>query len=128
MHPRGLARILITIFILPVSGFAQSKPATMKAVVARQPGGPEVLLVDQVLRPEPNEGEVLVKVMAAGVNPVDAYIRAGKFKRAAAKVPMVLGMDIAGLVEKVGPKVSKFKVGDQVYSSLSVAEQGGYAE
>jgi len=81
---------------------------------------------EDVPRPEPKEDEILVRVMAAGVNPVDAYVRQGKFSKGGLdKGPFIIGYDIAGTVEKTGASVKKFKAGDAVYTYL---EGGGYAE
>ena len=108
---------------------AQTNPATMKAVVATQPGGPEVLKYQDVPKPEPKDDEILVRVIAAAVNPVDTYVRQGKFgKRASNSGPLIIGYDIAGLVEKTGANAKKFKPGDAVYSYLSIMRGGGYAE
>jgi len=111
------------------SAMAQGNSAAMmKAIVVHQNGGPEVLKYEDAPRPEPKEDEVLIRVMAAGVNPVDAAIRAGRFHGGAGKLPMTPGMDVAGVIEKTGAKVDRFKKGDAVYAYLSFAEQGGYAE
>lgn len=107
--------------------FAQS-PSTMKGIVVHQFGGPEVLKYEDASRAEPKEDEILIRVMAAGVNPVDASIRAGRFKRPGAKLPFIPGMDVAGVIEKTGARIDKFKAGDPVYAYLSFEEQGGYAE
>lgn len=106
--------------------FAQSGATNMKAIVIHEFGGPEVLKYDDAPRPEPKEDEILIRTMAAGVNPVDAYIRSGRYR--GGNLPFIPGMDVAGIVEKTGGKVAKFKVGDPVYAYLSFAEQGGYAE
>jgi len=98
----------------------------MKAIVVEQYGGPEVLKLKDTARPQPKDDEVLIRVMAAGVNPVDAYIRAGKFGEG--KLPYIPGMDVAGVVEATGANAKKFKAGDAVYAYLSFQEQGGYAE
>ncbi len=98
----------------------------MKAIVIHQNGGPEVLKDEDAPRPEPKEDEILIPTMAAGVNPVDAYIRSGRYR--GGPVPFIPGMDVAGVLEKVGSKVTRFKVGDPVYAYLSFKEQGGYAE
>jgi len=98
---------------------------TMKAIVAHEFGGPEVLKLEDVPRPEPKENEILIKVVAAGVNPVDAMIRSGKF---GAKAPVIPGYDIAGVVEKAGTKVTKLKAGDAVYAYINIPRGGGYAE
>jgi len=80
-------------------------------------------------RPEPKEDEILIRVMSAGVNPVDAAICSGHMNRFLGdKLPLIPGMDAAGVVEKTGAKITKFKKGDPVYAYLSFKEQGGYAE
>jgi len=113
---------------LTITAFAaaQATNAMMKAVVVHEFGGPEGMKYEDVPRPEPKEDEILVRVMAAGVNPVDAYVRQGKFSKGGLdKGPFIIGYDIAGTVEKTGASVKKFKAGDAVYSYL---EGGGYAE
>ena len=95
----------------------------MKAIVVHQYGGPEVLKYEDAPRPEPKENQILVRVIAAGVNPVDTYVRSGKF--GAATLPLIPGRDIAGIVEEVGPGATKFKKGDAVYGNV---RNGGYAE
>src|SRR5438093_409739 len=67
-----------------------------------------------------------MRTMAASVNPVDAAIRSGRFR--SEHLPFIPGLDVAGVVEKIGTKVTKFKAGDPVYAYLSFNEQGGYAE
>lgn len=109
--------------------FAQSTGPTMKAIVVREFGGPEVLKLEDVARPEPKENEILVKVIAAGVNPVDAYVRQGMFaKRGLDNRPAIIGSDIAGVVEKAGTNIKNFKPGDAVYCYLAVTRGGAYAE
>jgi len=98
-------------------------PAMMKAIIAHEFGGPEVLRYEDVARPEPKENEILVRVIAAGVNPVDTYVRSGKF--GTPTLPVIPGRDIAGIVEEVGPGATKFKKGDTVYGNVN---NGGYAE
>src|SRR6266446_2057524 len=107
------------------SAFTQSPAPTMKAIVVHEFGGPEVLKYEDAPRPEPKEDEVLIRVMAAGVNPVDASIREGRF-RGGGKLPFIPGMDVAGVVEKSGAKISKLKIKDPVYAYLSFKDQGGY--
>ncbi len=109
--------------------FAQSANSTMKAVVVNEYGGPEVLKYQDAPRPEPKDDEILVRVIAAAVNPVDSYVRQGMFaKRGMDNRPAIIGYDIAGMVEKTGANAKKFKAGDKVYSYLSVMRGGGYAE
>src|SRR5213076_1941612 len=119
--------VSVTIFVGAL--FAQSSNLTMKAVVVHEYGGPEVLKYEEVPRPEPKEDQILVRVMAAGVNPVDALIRSGMFAKYEKDVfPIIPGADIAGVVEKVGSKVTKFKAGDPVFAYVSLKGGGGYAE
>lgn len=120
-------RIAVVIATL-IAGSAFAQSPNMKAIVVHEFGGPEVLKYEDVPRPEPKEDEVLIRVMAAGVNPVDAYIRSGKFHRGDGSLPFIPGMDVAGVVEKTGAKATKFKAKDAVFAYLSFKEQGGYAE
>ena len=120
-----IAVVIATLIAGPA--FTQSSPPTMKAIVVHEFGGPEVLKYEDAPRPEPKENEVLVRVMAAGVNPVDALIRSGKYAKVfGTNLPLVPGYDIAGVVEKIGTKVAKLKVGDAVYAYPMWG--GGYAE
>ena len=115
--------------ILPSVSPAQTAKPTMKAIVVHEYGGPEVLKYEDAPRPEPKEDQILVRVVAAGVNPVDGMIRSGMFaKHEKAAFPMILGGDIAGVVENVGNKITKFKAGDPVFAYLSLKNGGGYAE
>ena len=99
----------------------------MKAIVAHQYGGPEVLRYEDWPRPEPNWNQVLVRVIASGVNPADPLIVSGKYaKEFGTHVPLIPGYDIAGVVEKVGGGITKFKVGDAVYAYVLFG--GGWAE
>ena len=82
----------------------------------RADGGPEVLEVQEVGRPEPLPTEVLVRVTAAGINPVDWQTRrGGGFREAIGDPPLILGWDIAGVVEEVDPDVTRFAPGDRVF-------------
>ncbi|MFB6113647.1 MAG: NADPH:quinone reductase [Halodesulfurarchaeum sp.] len=99
----------------------------MRAVRYHEHGGPDVLTVEDVDRPEPAENEVLIEVEAAGVNPVDTYFREGSF--APAGLPFVTGSDVAGTVLEVGPGVEGYDVGDRVFGTgLGRDRQGTYAE
>ena len=101
----------------------------MKAIVIHTYGGPEVLKLEEAARPEPKEDEVLVRVIAASVNPVDVAIRQGYLARLIGdKFPLIPGMDAAGVVEKTGVKIGKFKAGDPVYAFFTLASEGGYAD
>ena len=115
--------------VLPNFATAESAPSTMKAIVIHEYGGPEVLKYEDVPRPEPKEDQILIRVIAAGVNPVDGMIRSGMFaKNGEGTFPMVLGGDVAGVVEKVGNKITKFKAGDPVFAYVSLDSGGGYAQ
>lgn len=98
---------------------------TMKAVHIHEMGGPEVLRFEDVPRPEPSAHEVLVRIQAAGVNPVDWKIREGHLGKIA--LPAVMGSDFSGEVEALGPEVTEFRVGEQVFGSVA-DESGSYAE
>jgi NADPH:quinone reductase-like Zn-dependent oxidoreductase len=86
----------------------------MKAVRIHSFGGPEVIVVEDVPRPVPAAGELLVRVAAAGVGPWDALIREGKSK-VSPKPPLTLGSDLSGVVEEVGQDVTGFKIGNEIY-------------
>ena len=97
----------------------------MRAIVVHEYGEPEVMKVEKVPKPEPQGAQVLVKVEAAGVNPVDTYLRTGIHAHAP-KLPYTPGKDAAGVVEAVGPEAAKFKPGDRVYTADSLT--GTYSE
>lgn len=97
----------------------------MKAIQVSSFGGPEVLQVVDLPQPKPSEGQILVKVKAIGINPVETYIRSGTYARLPA-LPFTPGTDAAGIVEAVGKGVHKTKVGDKVFTSGSLS--GSYAE
>ncbi|WP_078429128.1 NADPH:quinone reductase [Alkalihalobacterium alkalinitrilicum] len=87
----------------------------MKAVAYQKYGGPEVLEVIEVEKPVPKEGEVLIKVGASGVNPVDTYFRSGV--RPVDHFPYIPHFDLGGTIAEVGPNVEKWKVGDRVWGT-----------
>jgi NADPH:quinone reductase-like Zn-dependent oxidoreductase len=128
MNTPGLfLAILSTTFVAAL--FAQSSKPMMKAVVVHEYGGPEALKYEDVPRPEPKEDQILVRIVAAGVNPVDAAIRSGKYaKFFGTTLPFIPGFDIAGVVEKIGAKITKFKAGDPIYAMIDLKDGGGYAE
>jgi NADPH:quinone reductase len=95
----------------------------MKAIVVRSFGGPEVMKFEEAPTPRPGPGQVLVTLKAAGVNPVDAYIRAGNYGDRPR--PFTPGFDGAGVVESVGASVSQVQSGDRVYLDGSLT--GTYA-
>ncbi len=94
----------------------------MKAIQISETGGPEVLKWAEVPVPTPGPGEVLIKVAAAGVNFIEIYFREGRYK---APLPFIPGSEASGTVEKLGPGVEGFAVGDPV---ASAGARGSYAE
>lgn len=97
----------------------------MRAIVVKEFGPPEVMQIEDVTMPEPTGSRVLVRLHAAGVNPVDTYLRTGIHAHAP-KLPYTPGKDGAGVVEAVGEGVKSFKPGDRVYTAGSIS--GTYAE
>src|SRR5215210_5075371 len=97
----------------------------MKAIRVHQFGEPSVMRLEEVPDPQPGPGQVVVRVHAAGVNPVDTYIRAGAY---GGKVtpPYTPGTDAAGIVAAVGNGISRLKVGARVYTAGTIS--GAYAE
>jgi NADPH:quinone reductase-like Zn-dependent oxidoreductase len=102
---------------------------TMQEVCIYSYGGPEVLKYQAAPRPHPDEGEVLVRVHAAGINPVDWKIREGHLKEMLHHTfPLVLGWDLSGVVETLGPGIKRLKAGDEVFSRPDISRDGAYAE
>lgn len=102
---------------------------TMKAVRIHAYGGPEALVYEDAPLPQPGKDELLVRVHAAAVNPVDWKIREGHLKEMLdSRLPLIMGWDVSGTVEAVGPEVVRFKVGDEVFSRPDIARDGAYAE
>lgn len=98
----------------------------MRAIRVSEFGGPSVLtLRSDVPVPQPGPRQVLIRVHACGVNPVETYVRAGRFFRKPT-LPYTPGSDVAGVVEKVGEGVAAVKAGDRVFTTAT--ESGGYAE
>lgn len=101
----------------------------MKAVLIENYGGPEQLKIADVPKPELGETDVLIEVHAASVNPVDWKIRRGYLKsRLNHRLPLILGWDAAGTVVETGPKVTRFRVGDEVFTRPDIERDGTYAE
>jgi NADPH:quinone reductase-like Zn-dependent oxidoreductase len=108
---------------------SSAKYQTMKAIRIHNYGGPEVLQYEDAPRPKPQAGEVLIRVHAAGVNPIDWKVREGHMKDFwPHKLPLILGWDLSGVVEEVGPRISQFKKGDEVYSLPDPTRNGAYAD
>jgi len=128
---RGKVAGLIAVLVCTVTALEaapDSESAKIRAIVIHAYGGPEVMKLENVARPQPAEDEVLIRVVAASVNPVDVAIRKGYLAELVGNFPIILGMDAAGIVEKVGNKVTKYKAGDPVFAFLTLKDEGGYAE
>lgn len=85
----------------------------MKAIVLEEFGKP--LVLKEIDKPQPNDNEVLIKIKASGLNPLDIKIKNGQAAHAQVSLPMVLGIDMSGIVEEIGKNVQNFKVGDEVF-------------
>lgn len=123
---RGI--LVLVSFTAVLGGVAlASDPPMMKAVVAREYGAPEILKIEQIARPEPKDDEALVRVIASGVNPADPLTLDGKYAQEwGTHLPLIPGYEIAGIVEKLGAKVTTLKKGDAVYGYPTFG--GGWAE
>ncbi len=101
----------------------------MKAIQIHEFGGPEVLKFEDAPKPKPQPDEVLIKVFATSVNPVDWKIRKGRAKgKFPVKFPLIPGWDVSGEIEEVGSNIVNFRKGDEVYSRPDPAKNGTYAE
>lgn len=101
----------------------------MRAIRAHEFGEPDVLQLDDIPVPEPANGEVLIKVYATSVNPVDwKIIKGGYQSKFPVNLPLTPGWDVSGVVEKVGANVKDFKPGDEVYSRPDPTKNGAFAE
>src|SRR5947207_7684555 len=103
---------------------ATTTTETMKAVQIHAYGGPEVLQHEDVPQPQPKANQILMRVHAAGVNPIDWKLREGFLS---APLPMIMGIDFSGVVERVGSRATKYRPGDAVFGQVA-EESGGYAE
>jgi NADPH:quinone reductase-like Zn-dependent oxidoreductase len=118
---------LTALIFLSSHAAGQREKQTMKAAVAHEYGAPEMLKYEDAPRPEPKENEVLVRVIACGVNPADPLVVSGRLaKEFGTHLPLIPGYDVAGVVEKIGAKVTKLKTGDAVYGYALFG--GGWAE
>jgi NADPH:quinone reductase-like Zn-dependent oxidoreductase len=101
----------------------------MKAIRIHEYGGPDVLQLEECPRPKPGPDEVLIRVHAAGVNPVDWKIREGYLKdQVQRSLPFIPGWDVSGVVEETGDSTSRLKRGEAVYSRPDIGRDGAYAE
>jgi NADPH:quinone reductase-like Zn-dependent oxidoreductase len=99
----------------------------MKAVRIHSFGNSDVMHIEEIETPQPKSGEVLIRVCAASVNPVDYKVRSGDLRPPGLLMPLILGRDVSGVVEAVGRGVSEVDVGDEVFALLD-RDHGGYAE
>jgi NADPH:quinone reductase-like Zn-dependent oxidoreductase len=103
--------------------------STVKAVRIHTYGDPSVLVYEDAPKPVPGPGEVLVKVKATAINPIDWKIRSGHYKQMRPlSFPFILGWDLSGVVESVGSDVRNLKKGDEVFAYLNTQKPGAYAE
>lgn len=123
----GALTLLVSTSAAVLADAGEPGAPTMKAVRLHEYGGADRLKYEDAPRPAPGPGEVLVRVSAAGVNPVDWKIRSGMLK-IPIPMPAILGYDVSGVVESAGAEVKGFKAGDEVYSYMSITHGGGYAE
>jgi NADPH:quinone reductase-like Zn-dependent oxidoreductase len=98
----------------------------LKAARVLRFGPPNVIIHDELPRPEPAAGQLLVRVKAAGVGNWDALVREGKIPHE--PLPLILGSELSGIVEAIGAEVPGFKAGDEVYGATNQQFTGAYAE
>jgi len=98
----------------------------MKAIRVHEFGGPENMRLEEIEEPRPGSRQILIAVKAAGINPIDTYIRSGSYAKKKPPLPYTPGFDGAGIVESVGSDIRRFKPGDRVFINGSVT--GAYAE
>jgi NADPH2:quinone reductase len=107
-----------------VGGDGFRKDHIMKAIRIHAFGDPEVMKLEEISAPKPAAGQILIDARAIGVNPVDTYIRAGKY--GPREFPFTPGSDVAGVVESIGAGVTRFNTGDRVYTARTLS--GAYAQ
>ena len=98
----------------------------MKAIRVHEFGGPENMRIENIDDPRPGPRQLVIAVKAAGINPIDTYIRSGTYAKKKPSLPYTPGFDAAGIVESVGTEVRRFKPGDRVFINGNVS--GAYAE
>ncbi|AKB35302.1 Bifunctional protein: zinc-containing alcohol dehydrogenase [Methanosarcina siciliae C2J] len=97
----------------------------MKAIRIHEFGGTEVMKYEDIPQPQPGPGEIRIRIIAAGINPMDWKIRSGMVGEM--PLPMIMGLDVAGIVDDQGPGEVSFRPGEEVFAKVSIG-QGGYAE
>lgn len=121
-----LPTLLLAAVTLLAEPATQPQIEMMEAVQLHEFGGPDVLKLEQVARPEIGEKDLLVRVYAAGVNPIDWKIRKGP--GLGNRLPYIPGFDVSGVVEHAGTSITRFKIGDPVFAMLDLRRGGGYAQ
>jgi len=117
--------VLISICLAPAPGESADQ---MNAIVVHEFGpADKVLKLESAPKPACGDGEMLIRVRAAGVNPIDWKLRSGGAARLV-RFPYVPGFDVAGVIEQVGKGITKFKPGDEVFAMVDLRRGGGYAE
>lgn len=125
----ALTALMLTLLAFASMAASAASNGQMRAVRMHAYGGPEVLKVDEVPIPEPAAGQVRVRVRAVGINPFDWKLREGRMKAIRElPLPHIPGTDVSGVIDKLGPGVEPWKVGDEVIAALHRAPQGGYAQ
>ena len=99
----------------------------MKTIRIHSFGDARVLTSEDAPRPQPDNNQILIRVRAASVNPIDYKIRSGSYSKSKVELPLTLGRDVAGTIEALGRDVKVFDLGDDVFAFLN-AHSGGYAE
>jgi NADPH:quinone reductase-like Zn-dependent oxidoreductase len=124
-----VVKILLFLVGLILSLSCMGQQDTMQAIQIQSFGGPEVLELHEIPRPVAGAGELLVRVHAAAINPVDTSVRAGRAGGlSGAGLPYVPGFDVSGVVAELGPGISRFEIGDEVFAMLDLRRGGGYAQ
>ena len=101
----------------------------MKAIRIHEFGGQDVLELEDIAVPQPKADEVLIKVYASSVNPVDGKIVAGQSQQKfPTKFPLTIGWDVSGVIEQAGNQVRNFSIGDEVYGRPFPTQNGAFAE
>ena len=120
--------VLLAVALSSLATTAAEPPKQIQAVRIAETGGTDVLKLESIDVPQPGEGEILVRVRAAGVNPVDAKMRASGAFLGEDRMPFTLGFDVSGTVVAVGDGVESFTEGDDILAMLDLRRGGGYAE
>jgi NADPH:quinone reductase-like Zn-dependent oxidoreductase len=112
---------------MPIQTTTATRSSTMRAARVHRFGPPDAIVIERLPRPTPGEGQVLIRVAAAGVGPWDAWIRAGK-SVLPQPLPLTLGSDLSGVIEAVGTGVAGLQPGDEVYGITNGRFTGAHAE